>query len=145
MVLRNELVGDTEYESCSAEGAFHESLGRCPISVNLSNLRLYVEDLSRRDSVKVAQYEVLGNDAKRHVRPGRDDRKRPAFGLARRSAIANFRSIVRFLLRRPDYGGQAGTDTSLRTLTQHFVLGYFRQVPAGLIFSPPTAILIATS
>jgi hypothetical protein len=25
-------------------------------------------------SVKVAQYEVLGNDAKRQVRPGRDDR-----------------------------------------------------------------------
>jgi hypothetical protein len=64
--------------------------------------------------VKVAQYEVLGNDAKRHVRPGRDDRKRPAFGLARRSAIANFRSIVPFLLRRPDYGGQAGTDSSFK-------------------------------
>ena len=28
----------------------------------------------------------------------------------------------------------SGTDTSLKTLTQHFVLGYFRQVPAGLIF-----------
>jgi hypothetical protein len=27
-----------------------------------------------RDPVKVAQYEVLGNDAKRQVRPGRDDR-----------------------------------------------------------------------
>jgi hypothetical protein len=25
------------------------------------------------DSVKVAQYEVLGNEAQRHVRPGRDD------------------------------------------------------------------------
>jgi hypothetical protein len=84
--------------------------------------------------VKVAQYEVLGNDAKRHVRPGRDDRKRPAFGLARRSAIANFRSIVPFLLRRPDYGGQAGTDSSLRTVTQHFVLGYFREVPAPKSF-----------
>jgi hypothetical protein len=35
---------------------------------------LYAEDLSRRDSVKVAQYEVLGNDAKRQVRPVRDDR-----------------------------------------------------------------------
>jgi hypothetical protein len=31
--------------------------------------------------------------------------------------------------RHPDYGGQAGTDTSSKTLTQHFVLGYFRQVP----------------
>jgi hypothetical protein len=28
-----------------------------------------------------------------------------------------------------------GTDSSLKTLTQHFVLGYFREVPAGLIFS----------
>jgi hypothetical protein len=42
--------------------------------------------------VKVAQYEVLGNDAKRHVRPERDDRKHSAFGLARRSAIAIGRS-----------------------------------------------------
>ena len=40
----------------------------------LKGLRLYAEDLSRRDSVKVAQYEVLGNDAKRRVRPVRDDR-----------------------------------------------------------------------
>jgi hypothetical protein len=30
----------------------------------------------------------------------------------------------------------SGTDISLKTLTQHFVLGYFRQVPAGLILSP---------
>jgi hypothetical protein len=29
----------------------------------------------------------------------------------------------------------SGTDSSLKTLTQHFVLGYFRQVPTGLIFS----------
>jgi hypothetical protein len=43
-------------------------------------------------------------------------------------------SIVPSLLRHPDYGGQAGTDTSLKTLTQHFVLGYFREVPAGLDF-----------
>jgi hypothetical protein len=100
----------------SGVAAIQDSLGRSPISVNLRSLRLYVEDLSRRDSVKVAQYEVLGNDAKRHVRPGRDDRKRPAFGLARRSAIANFRSIV---------PSASGTDSSLKTLTQHFVLGYF--------------------
>src|ERR1700730_11253187 len=45
-----------------------------PIRVNLRGLELYAEDLSRRDSVKVAQYEVLGNDAKRPVRPARDDR-----------------------------------------------------------------------
>jgi hypothetical protein len=44
----------------------------------------------------------------------------------------------------------SGTDTSLKTLTQSGscrILGYFRQVPTGLIFSelPTTcAILIAT-
>jgi hypothetical protein len=36
-------------------------LGLRPIRANLRSLRLYTEDLSRRDSVKVAQYEVLGN------------------------------------------------------------------------------------
>jgi hypothetical protein len=46
---------------------------------------LYAEGLSRRDSVKAAQYEVLENDAKK---------------------------------------------PSLKTLTQHFVPGYFRQLPA---------------
>jgi hypothetical protein len=35
----------------------------------LKGLRLYGEDLSRRDPVKVAQYEVLGNEVKRQVRP----------------------------------------------------------------------------
>jgi hypothetical protein len=44
--------------------------------------------------------------------------------LVRRSREAAFASIV-----------PPGTDTSLKTLTQHFVLGYFRQVPAGLILS----------
>jgi hypothetical protein len=39
--------------------------------------------------VKVAQYEVLGNGVKK-TRPSRKGRsKRPAFGLARRSAIAS--------------------------------------------------------
>jgi hypothetical protein len=41
----------------------------------------------------------------------------------------------------------SGTDRSLKTLTQHFVLGYFRRVPTGLIFSncrTTCAILIAT-
>jgi hypothetical protein len=51
---------------------FHDSLGRSPISANLRSLGLYTEDLSLRDSVKVVQYEVLGNDAKRQVRPGTD-------------------------------------------------------------------------
>jgi len=35
----------------------------------LKGLGLYGEELSRRDSVKVAQYEVLGTEAKRQVRP----------------------------------------------------------------------------
>ncbi len=83
--------------------------------------------------MEIAQYEVLGNEAKRHVRPA-GTIERSAFGLAHGSACQHS-SIVPFLLRRPDYGGQAGTDSSLKTLTQHFVLGYFRQVPAGLIFS----------
>src|ERR1700758_1244552 len=32
------------------------------------------ENQSQRDAMKVAQYEVLGNDAKRPGRPARDDR-----------------------------------------------------------------------
>jgi hypothetical protein len=100
-----------------------EFLGLRPISANLRSLRLYAEDLSRRDSVKVAQYEVLGNDAKRQVRPGRDDRI--AWRLVSHAAHdCLHRSIV-----------PSGTDRSLKTLTQHFVLGYFRKVPAGLIFA----------
>jgi hypothetical protein len=51
--------------SCDPEAAWARQLKR---------LGLYAEDLSWRDSVKVAQYEVLGNNAKRHVRPVRDDR-----------------------------------------------------------------------
>ena len=111
---------------------FRIALGRSPISVNLRGLRLHVEDLSRRDSLKVAQYEVLGNDAKRHVRPGRDDRK--TSGIWSRTPLSDcqLRSIVpagtdvSFLhhfpalrtglllslspfLRPPGYGGQAGT------------------------------------
>jgi hypothetical protein len=40
----------------------------------LKSLGLSGKDLSRRDPAKVAQYEVLENDAKRRVRPARDDR-----------------------------------------------------------------------
>jgi hypothetical protein len=43
-------------------------------------------------------------------------------------------SIVPFLLRRPDYGGQAGTDSSLRTLTQPgktFGAGLLSTCPSG--------------
>jgi hypothetical protein len=68
--------------SSAAKLATQDSLGCSPISANLRVLGLYAEGLSRRDSVKVAQYEVLGNDAKRPV-PSREGRsKRSAFGLA---------------------------------------------------------------
>jgi hypothetical protein len=91
--------------------------------VNLRGLALYAEDLSRRDLVKVvAQYEVLGNDAKdTSVPQGTIE----TFGFWSRIPLSACQhwSIV-----------PSGTDSSLRTLTQHFVLGYFRMVPAGLIF-----------
>ena len=73
--------------------------------------------------MKVAQYEVLG--LKQKGCPSRQRRsKHLAFGLAHGSAIVSILSIV-----------PSGTNSSLKTLTQHFVLGYFRQVPTGLIFS----------
>jgi hypothetical protein len=58
------------------------------------------------------------------------------FGFESRVRLSDCQhsSIVPFLLRHPDYGGQAGTDRSLKTLTQHFVLGYFRRVPFGTDF-----------
>jgi|SRR5580704_13336314 hypothetical protein len=106
----------------------------------------YGEDLSRlvrrspegeggRDSLKVAQYEVLGNEAKRHGRPARDDRNA-------RLLVSHAAQRLPAFVDRPARDGYC-----LRTLTQHFVLGYFRQVPAGLIFSDhqrTCAILIAS-
>ena len=76
-------------------------------------LRLSAKDLSRRDSLKVAQYEVLGNDAKRRVRPARDDR--------------NVRSLVSHAAQRFPalVDNPSGKDSYLRGLTQHFVLGSF--------------------
>jgi hypothetical protein len=44
--------------------------------------------------VKVAQYEVLGNDAERHVRPV-GTIERSAFGFARGSAIGSIRRSSR--------------------------------------------------
>src|SRR5260221_9144563 len=94
--------------------------------VNLRGLALYAEDLSRRDLVKVvAQYEVLGNDAKdTSVPQGTIE----TFGFWSRIPLSACQhwSIV-----------PSGTDSSLRTLTQSGscrILGYFRMVPAGLIF-----------
>jgi hypothetical protein len=45
----------------------------------LKGLGLYGKDLSRRDLVKVAQYEVLGNDAKKRC-PSRKPRKLSGHG-----------------------------------------------------------------
>jgi hypothetical protein len=67
--------------------------------------------------MKVAQYEVLGNDAKRDGRPGRDDRNVRLL-VSRTLSDCQHWSIVPFLFRRPGYGGQAGTDNSLRMLAQ---------------------------
>jgi hypothetical protein len=54
--------------------------------VNLKGLGLYGENLSWRDSVKIAQYEVLG-------------------------------------MKQKDTSVPSGDGCSLKTLTQHFVLG----------------------
>jgi len=73
--------------------------------------------------VKVAQFEVLGNEAKgKSVPQGTIE----TLGFWSRTWFSDYQhsSIV-----------PSGTNSSLKTLTQHFVLGYFRQVPAGLIFS----------
>ena len=86
--------------------------------------------------MKVAQYEVLGNEAKRQVRLVGDDRNT-------RLLISHAAQRLPAFVDRPVRDGY-----SLKKLTQHFVLGYFRQVPAGLIFSDhhrTCAILIATS
>ena len=79
--------------------------------------------LSRRDSAKVAHYEVLRNEAKRDVVP-QGTKETLGFWFRTRLSDCQHSSIV-----------PSGTDSSLKTLTQHFVLGCFRQVPAGLIFS----------
>jgi hypothetical protein len=63
--------------------------------------------------VKVAQYEVLGNDAKDPSVPQAQGTIE-TLGFWSRTPLSDCHhwSIVPFLLRRPDYGGQAGTDTS---------------------------------
>src|ERR1700730_11253813 len=108
--------------------------------------------------MKVAQYEVLGSDAKEmSVPPGTIE----TFGSgslasgstsvsAHRSSRSSFvppslRFGAAFSLRArrssKSEGGiltmadKPGRIPLLRTRTQHFVLGYFRQVPTGLIFS----------
>jgi hypothetical protein len=48
-----------------------------PVAIAVNTRLGNKEDVPRRDLMKVAQYEVLGNDPKRDVRPARDDRKVP--------------------------------------------------------------------
>ena len=107
--------------------AYAHAHGICGLSHTRQDkcLRLYGENLSRRDLVKVAQYEVLGNEAKSHVRPVRDDRK-----------DRNARLLVSHTAQRFQHWSivPSGADSSLKTLTQHFVLGLFHRVPSGLIF-----------
>jgi hypothetical protein len=107
--------------------------------------------------MKVAQYEVLG--MKQKGCPSRNGRsKHSAFGLAHGAAIVSIRRSSRSSFVPPSlrYGAafslrarcsskseggiltmadKPGRIPLLRTRTQHFVLGYFRQVPTGLIFS----------
>jgi hypothetical protein len=87
------------------------------------------ENQSRRDLTKVAQYEVLGNEAKDGAVPlALGTIEMLGFWSSTRLSNCQHSSIVPFLLRRPDYGGQAGTDCSLKTLTQprkRSGLGYF--------------------
>ncbi len=89
------------------------------------SLGLYGEDLSRlvrrspegeggRDSVKVAQYEVLGNEAKRQVHPVRDDRNARLLVSHTAQRLPTFvdrpvppSSRRRFAMARPSYYGRA--------------------------------------
>jgi len=71
------------------------------------------EHQSRRDLTKVAQYEVLGNEEKsRSVPSGTIEML--GFWSCTRLSDCQHSPIV-----------PSGTDSSLKTLTQHFVLGYF--------------------
>jgi hypothetical protein len=72
--------------------------------------------------MKVAQYEVLGNDAKRDVRPGsgRDDRN-----------VWLLVSLTPFTSEGADLDRPIRDGSLIKTLTQHSVLGYFHWVPSG--------------
>ena len=73
----------------------------------------------------VAQYEVLGMKQKgMSVPQAQGTIETFGFWSPTRLGDCQHPSIV-----------PSGTDSSLKTLTQHFVLGYFRQVTTGLIFS----------
>jgi hypothetical protein len=75
---------------------------------------------SRRDSVKVAQYEVLGNDSKRDVRPARDGRNaRPLTSRIRihkskQESIVPSGTVAPFFNRQPSTSYWATFIESLR-------------------------------
>ena len=69
--------------------------------------------------MKVAQHEVLGNDAKRNVRPGRDDRN---IWL-----LISLMPLTRVSSPRSSHPGRS----LFKTLTQHFVLGLLSLGPSG--------------
>jgi hypothetical protein len=73
------------------------------------------ENQSRRDLTKVAQYEVLGNEAKNRSVP-------LALGTIEMLGLLVFHAAQRLpaFVDRPVRDGY-----SLKKLTQHFVLGYF--------------------
>ena len=70
--------------------------GSGPAAANtrqLKGLRSPGENLSRRDSVKVAQYEVLGGRSEIVTRPGRDDR----LAACAREGVCERRGVKTFL------------------------------------------------
>ncbi len=70
--------------------------------------------------MKVAQYEVLGNDAKRNVRPGGDDRN-----------VCLLVSHTRLHERKKPIDRPLRDDPRFFLYSRHFVPGYFRNVPTG--------------
>jgi hypothetical protein len=72
--------------------------------------------------MKVAQYEVLGNDANRNARPAGTIETFGSSSFTYGLTGASSQSIV---------PSASGTGHSFRTPTQHFVLGDFHRVPTG--------------
>jgi hypothetical protein len=71
--------------------------------IGVSACRRVGVSASRKGHTKVARYEVPGHNAKRDVRPARDDRNGRL--LVSRARLSDYQhlSIVPFLLRRPDF------------------------------------------
>jgi hypothetical protein len=85
-------------------------------AMRIAQVRWWLEKISPagpsfrgRGLTKVAPYEVLGNEAKNRSVP-RGTIEMLGFWSCTRLSDRQHLSIVPFLRRRPDYGGQAGTD-----------------------------------